>query len=224
MKRFNPLALLCAAAALTSATITSSSWAGEGKANGQAISLEEQVVAQEKSPTTARPSLGSDSTTPPKTPLLTAPNGGKAPPDLPRVLDPSHVVFAADSFFAFDRSDLRLDNVRTPKQIVTEEERKSVETARRKLDTLAERLKNINIESVGIYGHTDSDGPEIYNQKLSQRRAESIRQYLISRGVPAGKISSYGEGELKPIADNATREGRAKNRRVEIEINGAMAK
>lgn len=219
MKRFNPLALLCATTALTSATIFSPAWA-QGKTNSQAPSLEEQVVAQESAPADIPPSPVIDTPTAGRPPTQPTPT---TPITVRQILDP-RVIFAADSFFAFDRSDLRLDNVRTPKKIVTEEERKSVDTARRKLDALAERLKRIDIQSVGIYGHTDSDGPDIYNQKLSQRRAESIRQYLISRGVPAEKIRSYGEGEVKPIADNATREGRAKNRRVEIEINGAMAK
>ncbi|MEX8502828.1 MAG: OmpA family protein [Leptothrix ochracea] len=226
MKRFSPLALTLTCAAVLTST-AAPSWAAGAKVNSQAAALEEQVVAREKSPAskTAAPAIPDGPTSPdgPNADLpIAAPPAGKSA-GLPKVLDPSHVVFAADSFFAFDRSDLRVDNVRTLKKIVTEEERQAVDVARRKLDLLADRLKDIRIESVGIYGHTDSDGPESYNQKLSQRRAESIRQYLISRGVPAEKIKSYGEGELKPIADNATREGRAKNRRVEIEINGAMA-
>ncbi len=66
----------------------------------------------------------------------------------------------------------------------------------------------------------DSIGTEAYNQKLSERRANSVKQYLISKGVPADRIYAEGKGELQPIATNKTREGRAQNRRVEIEIVG----
>ncbi len=222
MKRFNPRAVLCMTTlVLTSTVITSASWA-QSKTNGQAASLEDQVVLDEQTPRAPEQ--------PSQPPASSASQNGQPSipnriPSLgPRLLDPSRVVFAADSFFAFDRWELRTDNVRTPKHIVTEAERTAVETARHKLDVLAERLKGLDIASVGIHGHTDSDGPESYNQGLSERRAQSIMKYLISRGVPKEKIRAYGEGELKPIADNATREGRAKNRRVEIEINGAMVK
>lgn len=220
MKRFNPLAFLCAAALTSAAPLT---WAVD-KANSQAASLEAQALADEKSPAGAAqasavpdgPNSGRSTSTqgtPQKNSQNLLSGGGGS----------TRVVFAADSFFAFDRSDLRTDNVRAPKRPVNDEERGAVGIATRKLDLLAERLKGINVESVGIYGHTDSDGPDAYNIGLALRRAESIRQYLISRGVPADKIKSFGEGERKPVADNATKEGRAKNRRVEIEIHGALA-
>jgi outer membrane protein OmpA-like peptidoglycan-associated protein len=223
MKRFNPLAFLCAAALTSAPSLT---WSAD-KANSQAASLEAQALANEKTPaggvaqeapvvpdgpTTGRSSTGTQGTSQKNSQNLLSGGGG-----------PTHVVFAADSFFAFDRSDLRTDNVRTSKTLVNDEERSAVGIATRKLDLLAERLKGIDVESVGIYGHTDSDGSDAYNLKLALRRAESIRQYLIARGVPADKIQSFGEGERKPVADNATKEGRAKNRRVEIEIHGALA-
>ena len=69
-------------------------------------------------------------------------------------------------------------------------------------------------EAVEVVGHTDSTGPAAYNQGLSERRAQTVADYLSGRGV--GNISVKGMGEDAPVADNATREGRAKNRRVEI--------
>jgi OOP family OmpA-OmpF porin len=74
--------------------------------------------------------------------------------------------------------------------------------------------------SVKITGHTDNVGTHEYNMKLSKRRAEAVREYLISIGVDASKMEVDGEGETQPVADNSTKEGRAKNRRVEIEVSG----
>jgi OOP family OmpA-OmpF porin len=68
---------------------------------------------------------------------------------------------------------------------------------------------------VEIRGHTDSKGAADYNQKLSERRAEAVRDYFISKGVPASQMTTKGYGSTKPIADNATEEGRAVNRRIE---------
>ena len=69
---------------------------------------------------------------------------------------------------------------------------------------------------VQIVGHTDSQGSDAVNDPLSRERAESVRRYLTGKGVPAARIDTEGRGERQPIADNATAEGRAKNRRVEI--------
>ncbi len=79
----------------------------------------------------------------------------------------------------------------------------------------AVRLMTTNDRLSGtIEGHTDSRGSDAYNLKLSQRRADSVRQYLIDKGVPASRLDAVGKGESSPIADNATAEGRAQNRRV----------
>ena len=67
-----------------------------------------------------------------------------------------------------------------------------------------------------IGGHTDSTGEDAYNMGLSQRRAESVRSYLVSKGVKASRLEAKGYGETKPVASNDTNEGRAKNRRVEL--------
>lgn len=73
---------------------------------------------------------------------------------------------------------------------------------------------------VKITGHTDNVGKAEYNQKLSVKRAEAVRDYLVSLGADASKMEVGGEGMTKPIADNKTAEGRAKNRRVEVEVVG----
>lgn len=78
-----------------------------------------------------------------------------------------------------------------------------------------ERKENIRIE---IAGHTDSTGEEEDNMKLSQRRAERVKQYLVSKGIDARRIEAQGYGENQPVADNSTKEGRQKNRRTEVRI------
>jgi len=79
---------------------------------------------------------------------------------------------------------------------------------------LANKTRNLTIE-----GHTDSQGSDSYNQKLSQQRADSVRDYLVSRAYQSDLIRSNGMGETHPVADNGTTEGRANNRRVEIIID-----
>ena len=74
------------------------------------------------------------------------------------------------------------------------------------------------IKKLGIHGHTDSEGEAAYNQSLSQRRAEAVKAWLAAHGVEAQRLESKGFGESKPIADNASPEGREKNRRVEFLI------
>jgi OOP family OmpA-OmpF porin len=69
-------------------------------------------------------------------------------------------------------------------------------------------------------GHTDSVGTDAYNQKLSERRAAAVKAYLVSKGIAANRVYTEGKGEKSPVADNKTKEGRAKNRRVEIEVVG----
>ena len=111
------------------------------------------------------------------------------------------VTFAADVLFDFDKS-------------VIKPEGKS------KLDDLAAKVRGINLEVVIAIGHADSIGSDAYNQKLSVRRAESVKAYLVSKGIEPNRIYTEGKGEKQPVADNKTREGRAKNRRVEIEVIG----
>ncbi|MDY0746680.1 OmpA family protein [Paucibacter sp. R3-3] len=86
------------------------------------------------------------------------------------------------------------------------------------LDDFAYGLKDDAAARVRIVGHTDNTGTDAINDPLSERRAESVRNYLVDRGVSGGRIDTAGRGEREPIADNSTEAGRAKNRRVEIYI------
>jgi len=87
------------------------------------------------------------------------------------------------------------------------------------LDAVADVLKEYNKTSIAISGHTDNVGRDDANMKLSQDRANSVGQYLISRGVAGGRVNTVGYGKSQPIADNSTENGRSQNRRVEIKIN-----
>ena len=112
------------------------------------------------------------------------------------------VTYAADAFFDFDKSVLK-------------------PAGRASLDDLAAKIQGINVETIISTGHTDSIGTDAYNQRLSLRRANAVKAYLVSKGIPANRIVVEGKGERQPVASNATREGRAKNRRVEIEVVGS---
>jgi len=107
---------------------------------------------------------------------------------------------AGNVLFDFDKSDL------TP-------------AAKAQLDTLMDKLRNADVVSIKVIGHTDSKGSDAYNQALSERRASSVAAYLLSQGLAPNKLTSEGRGESEPVADNATDEGRAENRRVELHIN-----
>jgi outer membrane protein OmpA-like peptidoglycan-associated protein len=87
------------------------------------------------------------------------------------------------------------------------------------LDAVADVFKEYNKTTISITGHTDNVGRDDYNLNLSNERARSVAQYLISRGVNGGRITATGMGKNMPIADNSTENGRAQNRRVEIRIN-----
>ncbi|MFF7708314.1 OmpA family protein [Pseudomonas sp. NPDC007930] len=102
--------------------------------------------------------------------------------------------------FAFDKSNL------TP-------------AATALLDAQLDKLRAADVVAIKVEGHTDSVGTDAYNQKLSERRAASVVNYLVGHGVAQSKITSEGFGESRPVADNATDAGRAQNRRVEIHIN-----
>jgi outer membrane protein OmpA-like peptidoglycan-associated protein len=107
---------------------------------------------------------------------------------------------ADDVLFAFNSSDL------TP-------------SMQSKLDSVMGKLEDPGVASIKVIGHTDSVGSDEYNQELSQKRASSVAEYLLSQGVTPSKVTSEGKGESEPVADNETEEGRAQNRRVELHIN-----
>ena len=109
------------------------------------------------------------------------------------------VTYAADAFFDFDKSIVKPEG-------------------KAKLDELVNALSGLDTEVIVAVGHTDWIGTDAYNQKLSERRANAVKAYLVSKGVPAEKIFTEGKGKRQPIADNKTSQGRAKNRRVEVEV------
>ncbi|MGH8347579.1 MAG: OmpA family protein [Pseudomonas sp.] len=110
------------------------------------------------------------------------------------------ITLSDDVLFAFNQSEL------TP-------------TAKSRLDALMSKFEDADVVSIKVVGHTDSVGSDAYNQALSERRARSVAEYLLSQGVVPNKVTSEGKGESQPIADNETEEGRAKNRRVDLHIN-----
>ena len=91
------------------------------------------------------------------------------------------------------------------------------------MDDLIGKVKGINLEVIIAVGHTDSRGSDAYNQKLSVRRSEAVKAYLVSKGIEKNRVYNEGKGEKQPVADNKTKEGMAKNRRVEIEVVGTRA-
>ena len=111
------------------------------------------------------------------------------------------ITFAADVLFDFDKSIVKPDG-------------------KSKLDDLANKMKGINLEVVIAIGHADSIGTDAYNQALSVRRAEAVKAYFVSKGIEGNRVYTEGKGEKQPVADNKTAEGRAKNRRSEIEVIG----
>ena len=115
------------------------------------------------------------------------------------------VTMAADTHFDFDKSALKPEG-------------------KARLDDLVGKLKAVNLEVIIAIGHTDSIGSNAYNKKLSLRRADAVKAYLISKGIEANRVSTEGKGESQPMASNKTKEGRAKNRRVEIEVVGTRAR
>ena len=86
------------------------------------------------------------------------------------------------------------------------------------LDAFADYMNKVADSKVSITGHTDSQGSEAYNQALSEKRAQDVADYLTAKGISADRIMTSGMGESSPVADNATKAGRAENRRVMVEI------
>ena len=162
-------------------------------------------------PATAYPGCdGAALPPPPPPPPAAAPAARPAPPK-PAAPAPApqpaatKVTYAADTFFDFDKSVLKPEG-------------------KAKLDDLTGKVKDINLEVIIAVGHTDWIGTEEWNQGLSERRAAAVKAYLVSKGIEPNRVYTEGKGEKQPIADNRTAEGRAKNRRVEIEVVGTRGK
>src|SRR6476659_4329666 len=133
--------------------------------------------------------------------IVAPPVAPPTPPAPPAPPAATKVTYAADAFFDFDKAVLKPEG-------------------KAKLDDLTSKIQGINLEVIIAVGHTDSVGNDSYNQKLSVGRAESVKAYLVSKGIEKNRVYTEGKGEKQPVADNKTKEGRAKNRRVEIEVIG----
>jgi OOP family OmpA-OmpF porin len=127
--------------------------------------------------------------------MAPAPPPPPPPPPPPKVMAPTFVI--DDVNFAYDKSELR-------------------PTATDTLDRVAGELRGQPDVHYEVAGFTDSSGSDAYNQSLSERRAGAVGDYLMGHGVDGGQLTMRGYGENNPVATNATKEGRAKNRRVEI--------
>lgn len=136
----------------------------------------------------------------PAPPPVAAPAPAPAPVAPPQPTT-EKVTFAADAFFDFNKATLKPEG-------------------KAKLDDLVSKMGGIALEVIIAVGHTDSVGGDAYNQKLSVQRAEAVKAYLTSKGVEKNRVYTEGKGKKQPVADNKTAEGRAKNRRVEIEVVG----
>ena len=127
--------------------------------------------------------------------------GGKAPEGVSQ----SKITLQADTLYDFDKSTLKPEGKAT-------------------LDKIAADLSKIKLEVIIAVGNTDSIGTDAYNMALGQRRAQSVKTYLTAKGVDGSRIYTESKGKSNPVASNATAEGRAKNRRTDIEVVGTAAK
>lgn len=219
MKKLNKVALLFASAALASAagatvpaadggTVVDNWQNGTGEYvwhNGT-----NELCWRNANWTPATAAVGCDGAlvrtvvTPAPAPIVTPPPPAPAPAPAPAPVAATKVTSAADAFFDFDKAVLKPEG-------------------KAKLDDLVSKVQGINLEVVIAVGHTDSVGTVAYNQRLSVRRAEAVKAYLVSKGIERNRVYTEGKGKSQPVADNRTAEGRAKNRRVEIEVVGTRA-
>ena len=136
-------------------------------------------------------------------PLVAMPAPAPPPPAPAPVRAPvsEKVTFQSDALFDFDKAVLKPEG-------------------RTKLAELVTRQQGMTLEAIIATGHTDSVGTDGYNDRLSVRRAEAVKAYLVSGNTEANRVFVEGKGEKQPVADNATADGRAQNRRVQIEVVG----
>jgi OOP family OmpA-OmpF porin len=217
MKKLNKVAMMFASAALATAAgaQTIDNWRN-GTAEHVWKNGTNELCWRDANWTPATAAPGCDGAIVPPAPAAPAPARAPAPAPAPAAAAPApapaapapavatKVTYAADAFFDFDKSVLKPEG-------------------KAKLDDLTGKVKDINLEVIIAVGHTDSVGSDAYNQKLSVRRAEAVKAYLVSKGIEKNRVYTEGKGEKQPVADNKTSEGRAKNRRVEIEVVGTRA-
>lgn len=209
MKKLNKVAILFASAALATAAGAQVKAADGGKAidnwqNGTGELVwkngTNELCWRDANWTPATAAEGCDGALV-KAAAAPAPAAAPAAAAAPAPAVASKVTFAADAFFDFDKAVLKPEG-------------------KAKLDDLVSKVQGINLEVIVAVGHTDSVGSDAYNQKLSERRAQAVKAYLESKGIDKSRVYTEGKGEKQPVADNKTKDGRAKNRRVEIEVVG----
>jgi len=205
MKKLNQVAMLIAVASVAGSafaspsTISSDNWRN-GHGNLIWKNGTNELCWRDNYWTPATAAKGCDGALVAEPPKV--PEQPKTPPKTPPPkVDVQKVTYAADAFFDFDKAVLKPEG-------------------KAKLNDLAQKIQGINLEVIVATGHTDSIGTDAYNQRLSVRRAEAVKAYLVSRGIDKSRIYTEGKGESQPIASNKTAAGRAKNRRVEIEVVG----
>ncbi len=217
MKKLNKVAMLFASAAMVTAAgaQTVDNWRN-GSGEHVVRNGTNELCWRDANWTPATAAQGCDGAIVAKPAPAPAPAPAAAPAPAPRAAAPApapaarpaapavaatKVTYAADAFFDFDKAVLKPE-------------------ARAKLDDLVEKVKGINLEVIIAVGHADAVGSDAYNQRLSVRRAEAVKGYLVTKGIEKNRVYTEGKGEKSPVADNKTAEGRAKNRRVEIEVVG----
>ena len=209
MKKFNKVAMVLASAALATAAGAQSvdNWRS---GTGEIVKSGTGLCVRNGNWTPATAAAGCDGAivapkaAPAPAPVAApapAPKAAPAPAPAPAPAAATKVTYAADTFFDFDKSVLKADG-------------------KAKLDDLAGKVKAINLEVIIAVGHTDSVGADAYNQKLSVKRADAVKAYLVTKGIEKNRVYTEGKGEKQPVADNKTDAGRSKNRRVEIEVVG----
>ena len=218
MNRLNKIAMLLASVAVAGSavaagsTTASDNWRS-GHGNLQWKNGDGTLCWRDANWTPATAAPGCDGAIVPAAPVAPraaapAPAAAPAATPAPAAAAPAtvatKVTFAADAFFDFNKSLVKPEG-------------------KAKLDDLVGKIKDINLEVIIAVGHTDSVGSDAYNQKLSVRRSEAVKAYLVSKGIEKNRVYTEGKGEKQPVADNKTAEGRAKNRRVEIEVVGTRA-
>ena len=218
MKKLNKVAMLFASAALVTAAgaQTIDNWKnGNGELVWKNGTNELCWRDANWTPATAapgcdgaiKPVMAAPAPAPAPAPAVVAPAPAPVVAPVPTVVAPpaaTKVTYAADAFFDFNKSVIKPEG-------------------KAKLDDLVGKIKGINLEVIIAVGHTDSVGSDAYNQKLSVNRSEAVKAYLVSMGIEKNRVYTEGKGEKQPVADNKTAEGRAKNRRVEIEVVGTRA-